>query len=194
MSRKKRKQMIQEFMDTFNIESIEDLNDTLKELFTHSLENMLDAELDSHLGYSKYDHTNKNNSNSRNGSTSKKIVSKYGEFTIQVPIDRDSSFQPQVIPKRKKDVHGIEDKVLSMYAKGISTREIADTLHDIYGIQTSHETISRITDKILPYVRDWQERPLEPIYPFVYFNAMFVSVKEGHRSIKKLCIRLSELM
>ncbi|WP_068558145.1 IS256 family transposase, partial [Thermotalea metallivorans] len=128
---------------------------------------------------------NKSGKNSRNGFKEKNIVSKYGESTIQVPRDRESTFQPQVVKKGQKDVHGIEDKILSMYAKGLSTRQISESLRDIYGIDTSHETISNITDKILPFIRDWQNRPLEPIYPFVYFDALFVSVKEGHRTAKK---------
>lgn len=182
---KERKEMIKEFINTYGIKNVDDLNDALKEMFSSTLENMLEAELDNHLGYSKHDYKNKTASNSRNGRKGKKIISKYGESTIQVPRDRDSSFEPQVVPKREKDVNGIEEKVLSLYAKGVSTREIADTLYDIYGIQTSHETISKMVDKILPYVREWQGRPLEPIYPFVYFDAMFVSVKEGARATKK---------
>jgi putative transposase len=182
---KERKVMIKEFINTFGIKNVDDLNEALKEMFSNTLENMLEAELDNHLGYTKYNYKNKSKSNSRNGHKEKKIISKYGAATIQVPRDCDSSFEPQVVPKREKDVSGIEDKVLSMYAKGISTREIADTLHDIYGVETSHETISRMVDKILPYVREWQARPLEPVYPFVYFDAMFVSVKDGARATKK---------
>lgn len=184
---KERKQMVKEFISTFGINNVEDLNEALKEMFSHTMENMLEAELDNHLGYTKYDYKNKDHSkpNARNGRKGKKIISKFGESIIQVPRDRDGSFEPQVVPKRKKDVSGIEDKVLSMYAKGVSTREISETLLDIYGIQTSHETISKMVDKILPYIREWQGRPLEPVYPFVYFDAMFVSVKDGIKATKK---------
>lgn len=184
---KERKQMVKEFINTFGIKNVEDLNEALKEMFSHTMENMLEAELDNHLGYTKYDYKNKERSkaNSRNGRKEKKIISKFGESTIQVPRDRDGSFEPQVVPKRKKDVSGLEDKVLSMYAKGVSTRDISETLYEIYGIQTSHDTISKMVDKILPYVREWQGRPLEPVYPFVYFDAMYVSVKDGIKAAKK---------
>ena len=184
---KERKQMIKEFIETFGIKNVDDLNEALKEMFSNTMENMLEAELDNHLGYTKYDYKNKpqDNTNARNGRKSKKILSKYGESTIQVPRDREGSFEPQIVEKRQKDVNGLEDKVLSMYAKGISTREISDTLQDIYGIQTSHETISRMVDKILPYVREWQCRSLEAVYAFVYFDAMFVPIKDGVKATRK---------
>ncbi len=130
---KERKQMIKEFIDTFGIENVDDLNDALKDLFSSTLENMLEAELDNHLGYSKYDHRNSSKSNYRNGRKNKKIISKFGESNIEVPGDKMVLSNPGC-PKREKDVQGIEDKVLTMYAKGISTREISNTLEDIYGI------------------------------------------------------------
>lgn len=158
---KDKKQFVKEFVDTFDPKNIDDIESALKELFSATLEKMLMAEMDQHLGYTKYDYRNKSGRNSRNGFKEKNIVSKYGESTIQVPRDREFTFQPQGVKKGQKNVHGIEDKILSMYAKGLSTRQISESLKDIYGIDTSHETISNITDKILPFIRDWQNRPLE---------------------------------
>ena len=144
---------------------------------------MLAAELDNHLGYDEYERSD--NSNARNGKKQKQIRSKYGEMTIDVPQDRDSSFEPQVVKKRQKDISNIEDKIIAMYAKGLSTRQISEQIEDIYGFEVSEGMVSDITDRLLPEIEDWQQRPLSQVYPVVYIDAVHFSVRDNH-VIKKL--------
>ncbi|SHK35019.1 Transposase (or an inactivated derivative) [Clostridium cavendishii DSM 21758] len=144
---------------------------------------MLEAEMDNHLGYAPYERTD--NLNSRNGKKSKVVRSKYGEMEIDVPQDRDSSFEPKIVKKRQKDISNIEDKIISMYAKGLTTRQISEQIEDIYGFEVSEGMVSDITDKLLPEIEDWQQRPLCSVYPIVYIDAVHFSVRDNH-VIKKL--------
>ena len=131
-------------MDEYQPQSTEEMQDALKDIFGPMFEAMLQGEMDSHLGYESNDHGPKNTENRRNGYINKTVKSTFGDLSVGVPRDRDSFFDPQIIPKRTRDVSGIEDKVLSMYAKGMSQRDIADTIEDIYGFEISHDTISSI--------------------------------------------------
>ena len=131
-------------MDEYQPQSTEEMQDALKDIFGPMFEAMLQVEMDSHLGYESNDHGPKNTENRRNGYINKTVKSTFGDLSVEVPRDRDSFFDPQIIPKRTRDVSGIEDKVLSMYAKGMSQRDIADTIEDIYGFEISHDTISSI--------------------------------------------------
>ena len=139
-------------MEQYHPESREDMHEAMKEIFGPIFETMLQGEMDEHLGYATNDHGSKKTSNRRNGYTQKNVKTRYGEVEIAVPRDRESSFEPQIIPKRTKDVSGIEDKVLSMYAGGMSQRDIAETIEEIYGFDISSETISKITDRVLDQV------------------------------------------
>ncbi len=144
---------------------------------------MLTAEMDNHLGYAPYERTD--SSNARNGKKQTLIRSKYGEMEIDVPQDRNCSFEPKVVKKRQKDISNIEDKIIGMYAKSLTTRQISDQIEDIYGFEVSEGMISDITDKLLPEIEDWQQRPLSQVYPMIYIDTVQFSVRDNH-VIKKL--------
>lgn len=165
-------------IDEYQPETAEDMQAALKDIFGPMFESMLQAEMDSHLGYEANDHSYKDTDNRRNGYIHKNVKTTYGEVPVDVPRDRDGSFEPAVIPKRTRDVSGIEDKVLSMYAKGMSQRDIADTIEDIYGFEISHETISTITDRVIETAEEWQNRPLKKFYTFVFVDCLFVSIRK----------------
>ena len=141
-----------------------DIQAKLKKLFAGTIEQMLEAEMDEHLGYEKNSVAGNNSGNSRNGYGKKTIISDYGECEIAVPRDRNGDFDPKVIEKRQTRTDEIEQKIMQMYAKGMSQRDIEDTLKQIYGTEISQGLVSRITDKILPEVNEWQNRPLEAVY------------------------------
>lgn len=168
----------QAIINEYKPNTAEDMQEALKDIFGPMFESMLQGEMDSHLGYENNDHGAKNTSNRRNGYASKTVKSTYGDITIDVPRDREGSFNPQVIPKRSRDVSGIEDKVLSMYAKGMSQRDIADTIEDIYGFDISHETISTITDRAIETANEWQNRPLKKFYTFLFVDCLYVSIRK----------------
>ena len=178
-----KKNIIASLIEEYDIKTAEDIQDALKDLLGGTIESMLKAELDNHLGYDPYERTE--NSNSRNGSKSKKLRSKYGEIEVNVPQDRESSFEPKIVKKRQKDISQIEDKIITMYAKGLSTRQISEQIEDIYGFEVSDGLVSDITDKLIPEIEDWQHRPLNEVYPVVYIDAIHFSVRDNH-VIKKL--------
>lgn len=153
------------------------MQDALKDIFGPMFEAMLQREMDNHLGYEPNDHCYKDTDNCRNGYTPKKLKTTMGENDINVPRDREGAFDPKIIPKRSKDVSGIEDKVLSMYAKGMSQRDIADTIEDIYGFEISHDTISTITDRVIDIANEWQNRPLKNYYPFIFVDCLYVNIR-----------------
>lgn len=147
-------------------------------------EAMLKGEMNNHLGYENNDHREKKTTNRRNGYTKKVLKTSNGSIPINVPRDRESTFEPKLIPKRSKDVSGIQDKVLSMYAKGMSQRDIADTIEDIYGFEISHETISDITDSVLENLEEWQNRPLKKFYTFIFVDCMYVTMRKEYETKK----------
>ena len=169
-------------LEQYKPESKEDVQDALKDIFGPMFEAMLQGEMDNHLGYEANDHGSKRTDNRRNGYSKKAVKTSYGEIPVSVPRDRESTFEPQVIPKRVKDISGIEDKVLSMYAKGMSQRDIADTIEDIYGFEMSHETISNITDRVMEQVYEWQNRPLKKFYTFLFVDCMYVTIKKDYET------------
>ena len=161
-------------------QSAGDIQTKLKRLFAGTIEQMLESEMESHLGYEKNDNAGDHSGNSRNGYNRKTIVSEYGETEIAVPRDRNGEFEPRVLAKNQTRTDEIEQKIMAMYAKGMSQRDIEDQLREIYGADVSQALISKITDKILPEVHEWQNRPLETIYPIVYFDGIvFKSRKDG---------------
>ena len=166
-------------------QSTGDIQSKLKSLFAGAIEQMLEAEMDEHLGYEKHDNAGDHSGNSRNGYGKKHIHSDYGDCEISVPRDRSGSFDPRLIAKRQTRTDEIEEKVLAMYAKGLTTRDIEDNLREIYGAEVSASLISRITDKILPEVNEWQNRPLNDIYPVVYFDGIVFKARKDNKIINK---------
>ena len=162
-----------------------DVQSKLKRLFAGTIEQMLEAEMDEHIGYEKNSVLGNNSGNSRNGYGKKTIISDYGECEISVPRDRNGEFEPKVIEKRQTRTDEIEQKINAMYAKGMSQRDIEDTVREIYGSEISQGMISKITDKILPEVNEWQNRPLEKIYPVVFFDGIVFNSRKDNRIVTK---------
>jgi len=170
---RERRAKIRELLKESNISSMEDIQDLFKETIAEFMENGLEAELEEDLGYSRYDYKNKSTDNSRNGHSSKTLRTSFGDVDISVPRDRKGEFEPQVLKKNQTSVsQDIEEKILSMYAKGMTTGDIETHIQDIYGIEVSDTTVSRITDKILPLAKEWQQRPLEAVYAVVFLDAI----------------------
>ena len=180
-----RKEFINSLLEHYQPKDAQDVQDMLKDLLGDTLQGMLEAELDQSLGYSKYDYRNKETDNSRNGYSKKTVVSSMGDIDLDIPRDRNGEFQPQIVKKNQTDISNIEDQVLSMYAKGMSTRDISAHLHDDYGVDASAEMISHMTDRILPVAKEWQNRPLEKKYAVVFMDAVHFHVREDNRTIKK---------
>lgn len=180
-----RKALIQQLLASYKPGDVNDVQDMLKDLLGDTLQGMLEAELDNELGYSRYDYSNKKTDNSRNGYSRKIVNSSMGQLDIDVPRDRKGDFEPQVVKKYQSDISGIEDKILSMYAKGMTTRDITEHLQSIYGIDASAAMISKITDKILPVAKEWQNRPLARKYAIVYMDAIHYSVRQDASIVKK---------
>ena len=166
-------------------QSTGDIQEKLKRLFAGTIEQMLESEMDEHLGYDKNSVLGNNSGNSRNGYNHKTIISDYGASEIAVPRDRNGEFEPKVLQKRQVRTDEIEQKILAMYAKGMSQRDIEDSLHEIYGTEIPQTLISKITDKILPEVNEWQNRPLETIYPIVYFDGIVFKSRKDNQIINK---------
>ena len=168
------KAILEEYKPT----SLKEMESALKDVFGPMFEAMLQGEMDSHLGYESNARGAKETDNRRNGYTEKKLKTSVGDVEIRTPRDRDGSFEPQIIPKRTKDVSGIEDKVLAMYARGMSQRDIADTIRDIYGFEISHETVSAITDRVINTAQEWQSRPLKEFYTFLFIDCLYVNIRK----------------
>jgi len=163
------------------VKSLDDFNAFMREISKEVVETILEGELTDHLGYEKHDQKTKATDNARNGFTPKTVKSKFGEIDLDVPRDRKSDFEPQVVKKRQKDISGLEEKIISMYAKGMTTRDIQAHIKDLYGYEISPETVSSITDKVMERAREWQGRPLESIYALIYMDAVFLKMRlEGH--------------
>ncbi|MFV0529060.1 MAG: IS256 family transposase [Lachnospiraceae bacterium] len=163
-----------------------DVNAAMRDMMSILLEGVLDEELDEELGYTKYDYRNKDTDNSRNGHSSKTMHTSYGDMELDIPRDRKGEFEPQVVKKYQNTVtQDMEEKIISMYAKGMTTGDIESHLRELYDIEISDSTISRVTDKILPIVREWQERPLEEIYAVVFMDAIHYHVRSEGRIVKR---------
>ena len=163
-----------------------DVNSIMRDMMSIILEGSLDAEMDEELGYSKYDYRNKDTENSRNGYSKKTMHTSYGDMDINVPRDRKGEFEPQVVKKYQNTVtQDMEEKILSMYAKGMTTSDIESHMRELYDIDVSDTTISRITDKVLPLIKEWQERPLEEVYAVVFMDAIHYHVRSEGRIVKR---------
>lgn len=178
-----KREIIRRLLEEYDIETTEDIQSALKDLLGGTIKGMMEAEMSEHLGYEKSQRSDSDDS--RNGYKPKQINSSYGSMTIEVPQDRKSTFEPQLVKKRQKDISTIDQKIISMYAKGLTTRQISDTIEDIYGFETSEGFISNVTDKIMPQIEEWQERPLDEVYPVLYIDAIHYSVRDNG-TIRKL--------
>ena len=165
--------------------TVEDIQEMIKALFRDTVQSVLEAEMEDHLGYEKHNVEGNNSGNSRNGYSKKKIKTNYGITELAIPRDRKAEFEPRIIKKYETTSNGIEDQIIAMYAKGMSTRDIEDQMRNIYGIDISPGMVSKITDKILPQVAEWQSRPLDRIYPIVFLDAIHFKVRKDNRIVNK---------
>ena len=172
-----KRNIIQQLLHEYDIETAEDIQDALKDLLGGTIKEMMEAEMDDHLGYQKSERSDSDDY--CNGYKSKRVNSSYGSMDIDVPQNRKSTFEPQIVKKRQKDISDIDQKIISMYAKGMTIRQISETIEDIYGFETSEGFISDVTDKILPQIEDWQNRPLDEVYPILYIDAIHYSVRDN---------------
>lgn len=172
-----KRNIIQMLLQEYDIESAQDIQDALKDLLGGTIKEMMEAEMEDHLGYGKSQRSG--NEDYRNGYKKKQVNSRYGSMEITVPQDRKSTFEPQVVKKCQKDISDIDQKIISMYAKGMTTRQISETLDDIYGFEASEGFISDVTDKIMPQIEDWQNRPLSEVYSVLYIDAIHYSVRDN---------------
>ena len=180
-----KKALLNSIRESYNPQDAQDVQNMLKDLLGDMLQEMLESEMDDQLGYSKYDYKNKETDNSRNGYSKKTVISSMGEIDLDIPRDRKSEFDPQIVKKNQTDISSIEDQILSMYAKGMTTRDISAHLHDVYGVDASAEMISHMTDRVLPLAREWQNRPLERKYAIVFMDAVHFHVREDNKTVKK---------
>jgi len=172
-----KREIIEKLIETYDIKSAKDIHEALKDLLGETIEEMLEMELEEQLGYAKYGGTEEPKSNYRNGHKSKRVRSSLGEIELEIPQDRKSEFEPKVVPKHKREVSEIESKIIGMYGRGLSTREIGEQIEDIYGFEASADLISRVTDKIIPQIEEWQQRGLSEVYPIVFIDAMVFHVR-----------------
>ena len=183
---KQKRIKVREFLKQNPISSPDDLNTFFKDMMKVMIEEFYQGELEEELGYTKYDYRNKDSNNSRNGYSSKKLKSSAGEIEVNVPRDRNGEYEPQVIKKHQNTIgQDLEAKIISMYAKGMTTSDIESHIEEIYGYQVSDSSITRITDKILPLVKEWQTRPLEAIYPIIFMDAIHYHVRSEGQIVKK---------
>lgn len=180
-----RKAFISSLLEHYQPSDASDVQEMLKDLLGDTLQGMLEGEMDQKLGYSKYDYQNKDTDDSRNGYSKKKVISSVGEIELDIPRDRKCEFEPQIVKKNQTDISNIEDQVLSMYAKGMTTRDISTHLKSVYGVDASAEMISHMTDRILPIAKEWQNRPLEKKYAIVFMDAVHFHVRQDSQTIKK---------
>ena len=182
------REMMQGYLkeNDISIKSGNDVNSIMRDMMSVLLEGALDEKLNEELGYSKYDYRNKETDNSRNGHSKKTMRTSYGDMDIAIPRDRKGEYEPQLIPKYQNTVtQDMEEKIISMYAKGMTTGDIEAHLKELYDLDISDSTISRITDKIMPLVKEWQDRPLQEIYAVVYMDAIHYHVRSEGRIVKR---------
>ncbi len=175
------KEQLRELIKEKHLVTADDVQNMLKEMFADTLQEMLEAELDTELGYPKNGSKPEGSGNRRNGHTKKSVRSQYGELDIEVPRDREGDFEPTIVKKHQKDVAGIEEQILALYAKGVTVRDIQAHLNQLYGIEVSPTLISNVTNRIMPLIKEWQSRPLQKTYAVVFLDAIHYKVQqEGH--------------
>lgn len=179
------KELLREFVKEQKFTSTSQILDTLKEMFRDVLQESLEAEFDEQMGYDKYEISSKPTSNSRNGCSKKTVKSELGNIELNMPRDREGQFKPVIVPKHERNVTGIEDKVMTLYSKGMTTRDIHDQIKELYGVEISSDLVSRITERIMPAVLEWQNRPLDKTYSFVFMDAVHYKVREDKQVVSK---------
>ena len=185
MAQKREKSELRKLIDERGIKDLEGVQDLVKELTSGLIQEIMDAELEDELGYSKYDYKNKQTENARNGYYKKTVTSSQGDVELTVPRDRNGEYEPQVVKKHQMDISEIEDKIIFLYSQGTSTRDIEKTMNELYGIEVDSTRVSKITDKLLPVIRDWQNRTLESVYAMVMLDAIHYKVREDGIVVKK---------
>jgi Transposase and inactivated derivatives len=185
-ARRERRKELLAMLESAGITDVAGVQELYKEMVGSVLENSLEGELEEELGYSKYDYRNKDTDNCRNGHSEKTVRSSFGEIELSVPRDRKGEYEPQIVKRHQTSLsEDIEEKILSMYAKGMSTGDIEAHIGEIYGLSVSDSTVSRVTDKILPVVKEWQVRPLESVYSVVFLDAIHFHVRSEGQIVKK---------
>lgn len=178
-----KKQIIAGLLNEYDIKTAEDIQEALKDLLGGTIKNIMEAEMEEHLGYERGQRSE--SLNSRSGYKNKKVRGHYGELNLSVPQDRESSFEPKIVPKRQKEISQIDEKIIAMYARGLTTNQISEQIEDIYGFEVSQSFVSNVTNKILPDIMEWQNRPLSTLYPIVFIDAVHFSVRDD-KIIRKL--------
>lgn len=179
------KELIKELVREKRFTSTNQIMETIKEMFSDVLEEVLQCEIDEQLGYEKHQRRSDGPSNYRNGSTKRKLKTQFGEVEVNVPRDRNGTYEPQILDKYQRNVDGLEEKILSLYAHGMSTRDIQEHVKDLYNIEISFELVSKISEKIMPQVNEWQSRPLEAYYPFIFMDAIHYKIRDNHQIVSK---------
>lgn len=179
------KELLRSCVKEQNFKSSNDVLTAMKEMFADVLQEALEAEMDTHLGYDRYEISEKSTDNSRNGYSKKIVKSELGNVELNMPRDRKGEFEPQIVPKHKRNITGLDEKILSLYAKGMTTTDIKDQIRELYDVEISAETVSNITSRIMPLVSEWQNRPLEKTYSFVFMDAIHYKVREDKQIVVK---------
>lgn len=179
------KELIKELVKEKQFTSTNQIMETIKEMFADILEEVLQCEIEEQLGYEKHQRRSDEPGNYRNGSTKRKLKTQFGEVEVNVPRDRKGSYEPQILDKYQRNVEGLEEKILSLYAHGMSTRDIQEQVKDLYNIEISSELVSKISEKIMPQVNEWQSRPLESYYPFIFMDAIHYKIRDNHQIVSK---------
>ena len=182
-----KRNIIGQLIEIYDVKSLSDIQDALKDLLGGTIQEMLESELDESLGFEKNEVTEEEKTNYRNGHKPKTLKSRMGEIEVGIPQDRKSEFEPKIVPKHKRDISEIEDKIISMYARGLTTREISEEIEDIYGFEASAELVSRVTDKIVPMIEEWQSRRLSELYPIVFIDAIMFSIRK-EKVVQKVAV------
>jgi transposase-like protein len=184
------KEAIRELIKQHNFSSTTEIMKEIKDMFRDVLQEVMEAELETELGYEKHERMSENDEgkeskNYRNGYSKKTVKTQLGEVEIKVPRDRNGEYEPQIIGKYNRNADGMEEKILSLYAAGLSQRDIADQIKSLYDVEISHDLVSKISDKIIPQLNEWQNRPLESVYPFVFMDAIHYKIRENHQIVSK---------
>lgn len=174
---KERKEFIQQFIAENDIRSARDIEIALRDMMKETLQEMLENELTEQLGYTKYEYSDDEKTNYRNGYSKKTVHSTNGDIELNIPRDRNGEFEPIIVEKGSKDISNIEEKIIRMYARGISNREIYNQMQELYGVKISPDMVTAITDKIIPNIKEWQKRPLDDVYPVVFVDATYFYVR-----------------
>ena len=182
-----KKNLIANLIEMYDVKTMSDIQEALKDLLGGTIQGMLEAELDEELGYERHEQTEEPKTNYRNGHKPKTLKSTMGKVEIDVPQDRNAEFTPKIVPKHKTNISEIEQKIINMYARGLTTREISEEIEDIYGFEASAALVSRITDKIVPQIEEWQNRRLSEVYPIVFIDAIVFSVRK-EKTVQKSAV------